>query len=501
MPRIPLLSGTRLLIVSAPDDAVVLRPPPPPAERIADVGAAVRDALRFPLSGPALGALVPRGGRATIVVELPSLPLPSAPADPRQAALEATVGELERLGVPVERQTVLVASGLARRPGRRELEGLVAPRFALRFRGRVVVHDAADPSLVELGEEQGLSLRVNRALLEADVVVTVTAAETVLHGGPAALLAAGAPEAMRAVSPPSLLETHGSRGWELALAVERVLARRVPLVGVSLALDHPRLPETIHGYPYDAASFDRIARSPLARAFRFLPAPARVRILGSLTHELTASAAFAGPLSVAHAEALLRAIESRSAELDRPLDALVVGIPGSTPHLPRELPNPLHAAYFGLGLALRLWRGGPPVVAGGTAILMHRFRRRFAHPTQQPYRAFFQTARGGPDPEALAAAEQAAAVDKRALDAYRSGRACHPLLPFADWAGCTPEAERLGAVLVAGCRDAVAARALGFVPTHGLGPALEMAHGRAGGNPRIGFLIAPPFYPIRVGTG
>ena len=53
-------------------------------------------------------------------------------------------------------------------------------------------------------------------------------------------------------------------------------------------------------------------------------------------------------------------------------------------------------------------------------------------------------------------------------------------------------------MLVAGCRDAVAARQLGFVPTHGVPAALEMAHGRAGGQARIGFLLSPPYFPIRV---
>jgi len=55
-------------------------------------------------------------------------------------------------------------------------------------------------------------------------------------------------------------------------------------------------------------------------------------------------------------------------------------------------------------------------------------------------------------------------------------------------------------VLVAGCRDGAAALQLGFVPTHGLGAALEMAHGRAGGPPRIGFLVSPPYFPLRVGA-
>jgi hypothetical protein len=51
-------------------------------------------------------------------------------------------------------------------------------------------------------------------------------------------------------------------------------------------------------------------------------------------------------------------------------------------------------------------------------------------------------------------------------------------------------------VLIAGCRDAHAARQLGFVPVHGLGAALEMARGR--GAKRIGYLLAPPYVPIVV---
>jgi hypothetical protein len=53
---------------------------------------------------------------------------------------------------------------------------------------------------------------------------------------------------------------------------------------------------------------------------------------------------------------------------------------------------------------------------------------------------------------------------------------------------------------VAGCRDAIAARTLGFVPSHGIGSALEMAHGVAGGKARIGILLAPPYGPILVGS-
>jgi Lactate racemase N-terminal domain len=498
VPKLPLASGSRLALVDAGEDAVTLAPPPP-VDPIADIAAAVRDALRFPLAGEPLEALVPRGGRATVVVEVPAMPLPGSPTDPRRTAIAATMEELARAGVPLDRQTLLVAGGLARRAGSRELEGLVPPEFARRFHGQVEVHDAESPDLVEIGSVGVVPLRVNPSLLRADVVVTVTAAETVVNGGPAALVAASGTEALRTADAYSLLETAGSGGWRTGVALEHALARRVPVLGVSLTLNTPVLTGVFHGYPHDPAAVARVAKFPLRGTFDLLPRMIRLRVLRSLPSDLSAFAVFAGPPSVAHAEALLRGVESRSATLEGRLDAICIGIPHATPHLPREAPNPVLAAYLGLGLALRLWRDDFPLVEGGTAILLSRFTRRFSHPTQQPYRRLFQAlAAGGREPEDLLEAEQEAAADERALTAYRDGRASHPLLPFAEWAACQPALGRLGAVLVAGCRDAMAARRLGFVPTRGIAAALEMAHGRSKRPPRIGVLLSPPYFPLRV---
>jgi hypothetical protein len=223
-------------------------------------------------------------------------------------------------------------------------------------------------------------------------------------------------------------------------------------------------------------------------------------VLRSLPLERSVAGVFAGPPSVAHTEALLRGVELRGTTLDRQLDAICIGIPGTTPYLPRERPNPLLSAYLGLGLALRFWRDSFPVSEGGTAILFHRFQRQFAHPTQQPYRSFFAATRAtGPRATVLAEAERRAGSDPRALQSYRDGRSCHPLLPFADWDACRPALGRLGHVIIAGCRDHGAARQLGFVPTHGVGPALTMARGWTERPPRVGFLLAPPYFPLRVG--
>ena len=502
MTRLPLAYGSRLAVVDTGENSVVLAPPPP-LDPIADVAAAVRDALRFPLAGEPLEALISRGTRATIVVEPPSLPLPGTERDPRQAAIAAAVAELERLGVPTGYQTLLVAGGLARRAGHDQLESLVSPEFARRFHGHVEVHDVERDDLVEIATAGSVPLRVHPALVQTDLVVVVTAAETVLHGGPAALVGAAGREALRAAGAYSLLETTASQGWRLGLELERALMRRVPVIGASLVLNHPRLGGTLGGYPYDRQALERVVRSPFRHVFRALPGGLRAYVLRSLPLERSVANAYAGPPSVAHTEALLRGVELRGASLDGELDAICVGIPRTTPYLPRERPNPLLGSYLGLGVALRLWRDSFPIREGGTAILMHRFHRHFSHPTQQPYRAFFAAARGSgrPDASALGDAERRAVDDPRAQQQYRSSRTCHPSLPFYDWDGCRPALGRLGNVLIAGCRDHAAARQLGFVPTHGLGAALTMVRGWSDRPPRVAFLLSPPYFPLRVTPG
>jgi len=494
-----MLSGPRVVLVPAREGDLLIRPPRPP-EHVVDPGAAARDALRYPLGGEPLESLVRTGGRATIVVEPRALPVPGAQLDPRADALAATVDELERCGVPGSRQTIVVAGGLGQRLGQRELERLLPPPRARAFRGRVLVHDAEDPGLVPLGEWQGSPVRIHPAVADTDLVLVAGAAETVLHGGPGSLLAAcDAPTVRGLAGIDSLVEASGAPEWSLALEVERAVAARVALIGVSLVLDLPRLTGTFRGYPDERDTLDRVARSPFRAGFSLLPAAARFDVLTRQARVLATTAAFAGPPSIAHAEALLRGIELRGERLDQPLDALVAGVAWTGPHVPRQRLNPLTVASLTLGHALRLRRDAFPVAPNGTLVLLHPLSRSFHGETQRPYAAMFRALRTARDKEELVAAERTAAADTAALDAYRAGRACHPLLPYADWAGCAPALDRLGRVLVAGSRDAAAARAFGFVPTRALGSALEMVRGLSGEDARIGFLLAPPYAPLIVG--
>jgi lactate racemase len=481
MTRVPMLADARIVVAEPGPDDIVLRPPPQ-RDVLDDVPQAVRDALAFPLAGEPLDRLVTRGGTATIVIEQPSLPIPASTLGPRHLAIAAAADELDRLGVA--RLTIVVAGGLLRRTSPRDIGLLFPPEFRRRFRGRILVHDVESEDLVEVGESDGIPLRVNRALVETDLVLPVTAAETVVDGGPGALLRATGPESLRAAGSPSLLEASGSQGWKLALELERRLQQRVALTGVSLALNLARIAGPFTGYPHDEEAVDKLLRSRVRWLFQLAPGPVRQRILDGLPRELTAAAVYGGTPSVAHTEALLRGTVFKGCALDAPLDAVVIGIPSTTPWMPRERPNPVTAAYLGLGLALRLWRNAPLVAEGGTAILLHPLPRRFPRPTQTPYRAaMFQT-------------EEEAVQDERALADYRAGHACHPLQPYVERSTCEAVANRLGAVLVAGCRDAQAARQLGLVPVHNLATALELARGR--GARRIGYLVAPPYFPVTV---
>lgn len=485
-----------MVLVPVGEDDVVLRPPPPP-EQVVDVRAAVRDSLRFPLSGGPLEALAPRGGSATIVVESPALPLPGAPQDPRQTALAATIDELARCGISDDRVTILVAGGLGRRSTEREAgRMLLSPARARSFRGMLAVHDVENPGLVQLGG----SARVHPALVESDLTIVVSAAETVLHGGPGALLSAADTQTIRGVAgADSLLEAAGGPEWELVLALETALAEKVALVGVSLVLDLPRLTGAYRGFPDDEEASEKVARSPFRALFSALPDPIRRGVLERHGRSLAATAAYAGPPSVAHAEALLRGTALRGTRVAEPVDTLVLGVPWFGAHVPRDPVNPITAAAITLGYALRLRRDAFPIRHGGTLVLVHSLRRTFGQVSRAPYASMFQALRDVRAPDELASAELVAAADEGLLDAYRAGTACHPLLPFADWAGCGPALSRLGRVLVAGCRDALGARTLGFVPSHGIGSALEMAHGVTGGHGRVGVLLAPPYPPLLVG--
>ena len=492
MPRIPLLSGSRLLIVSAPDDAVVLTPPPPPATAIVDVPAAVRDALRFPLDGPSpRPRRDPRRARRRSSSSRPRCRSP-AHRSTRGGMRSRRPWTSSRLGVPDEKQTILVAWGLARRPRRKELAALVSPRFARR--------STASRRPRRRGRRARRARRARRRAAPRVAGARRDGRRRHRHGS-------GDRAPRRPGGAARRGRRRGAAGRERGIAaaderLERLAAgaRDGARAGRARSGDRP----VVHARP-TACRRDRLRlplrpglagadrRSPFTRLFRVAAgagahaahpvaagrrsAPRRLR--GTAVGRSRRGAA-ARRSSSARPRSTGRSTRSASASRGRRRTCRASG---------RTRCSPRTSASD--------WRCG----CGGRAVPVAAGRHRDPRPPLPPAlrtpdaaavpRVLRGDARNGPDPEAIAAAERRPRADTRALDAYRAGHGCHPLLPFADWAGCR-RSRPPRRVLVAGV-PRLRRRAPARLRPHPRGRRCAGdGTGVAGGPPRIGFLLAPP---------
>ena len=154
---------------------------------------------------------------------------------------------------------------------------MLRPTGARDFRGTVEVHDATSDDLRLLELDGAPPVRIHRALLDADLVVCVTAAETSERGGACTLLGACAAEDIASVGAGSLaaravaLPHRRARRAGSAAA----LARHTAVTGVSIVLDHPRLDRPLPRLPLlpARADVDRALAAATARQRAARPDP------------------------------------------------------------------------------------------------------------------------------------------------------------------------------------------------------------------------------------
>jgi nickel-dependent lactate racemase len=161
---IGLAYGRRGLRISLPADrTTVVAPAYHPAAP--DVPAALRDALRRPVAGPPLRAVVRPGQRVAVSVCDVTRP------QPREAMLRALLGELDGIAGPGD-LTVLIATGTHRGNSPGELAEMLGADLAARL--RVINHDARDGSMLTwCGEHgDGVPVWLNRHWADADVKIT-----------------------------------------------------------------------------------------------------------------------------------------------------------------------------------------------------------------------------------------------------------------------------------------------------------------------------------------
>ncbi len=171
--RVDLAYGRGVLPVDLDVDADVIEPQDPPP--LADPAAALRQALRQPISGAPLAELA--GPHASIAVVIND----STRAAPSRQMLEAVLADLGEAAAA--RMLVLVATGLHRPTRADELDRMLGP--ALRQRLRIVNHDARDTdALRTIGRtSSGRPVVVNRRYLDADVRVVLGLVEPHFFAG------------------------------------------------------------------------------------------------------------------------------------------------------------------------------------------------------------------------------------------------------------------------------------------------------------------------------
>ena len=438
----------------------------------------------------------------TILVEPPALPIPGTSRDPRQAALVAASDELERIGVPTERQTLLVAAGLRAgdRPASRRKPRHARVRAPLPRRARGARRRGPRPRRGRRPRERPAP-RPPSARRDGRGRDGERRRDRPPRRAGHAPRGSGRRDRPRRDGRVAARDAHRARlglwrsrsnGRLRACPADRRVADARPAPPVGHAA---RLPLRAGGGRADrrlACSRGRSASSP-ARSVR-----ACCRRSGSRSPPRPRSPARPrSPTprrsSAASTPSLRRC---RAARRDLPRDPAHDAVPASraAERTDRRLARPRLRAP---ALARRVPRAGrrngdprqpaPPPLLPPDAAAVPRFLQRRRGPAERPPRSPRRSAR----PPPTRARSTRIAAGAPAIPGSRS--------PTGSPAGRRSTGS--GAVLVAGCRDAAAARQLGFVPTHGVPAALEMARGLAGGSPRIGFLLSPPYFPVRVGTG
>lgn len=174
MPFAEMLCGHEPVRIEFPDSASILsiKPYPP----LADPRAAVEEALARPIGTPPLAELARGRDSACVVISDFTRPVPNPIILPPMLAI------LEEAGVPREKITILIATGMHRPNLDQELIDLVGPEIADNY--RVVNHYCQNAEEYrQIGEIDSHPIEINTHYLEADLKILTGLIEPHMYAG------------------------------------------------------------------------------------------------------------------------------------------------------------------------------------------------------------------------------------------------------------------------------------------------------------------------------
>ncbi len=463
----------------APGTQVVY--PPDPGEW-SDPTPLIEAALDQPVDGPSFAERLTPTTRLTIVVSGPEAVRPAMTQSVHRIVVEQLLERAARAGV--NDVAVLVATGLDRRPAEPQVQQMLGERVVRSlWGGRLQVHDCTADDLAELGDVDGLPIRVHPRLLASDLVVNVVVRSDARHRG-VDQLTCGLGDAATVDALAGLDATPERRQQAGDL-----LAHRVEILAVSVVLDNPLLthPLTFIGRrEWEWSLRDRADLLAVRQGLALAPRQAAQRFFGRVEADYRVDTVISGPAQAVASAATTRWSDLHRVPAGRQADVLVASVWGNGSDPTEPAGDPLSAAHDGLVVQAGCFRGQEPVRADGAFIGLHPLADQFSTRHRGAAADFFSDVlHKTRDPREIHDTYQESfATDSWYLDLYRTRHAFHPLQVFHQWNAIAEASAHYSTVIWAGAA-AQSARRMGHRSASTLDDALELAADAVGTDPVV----------------
>jgi lactate racemase len=486
--------------------------PPPPLKGLADVEAAIADALDSPLGMDPLDSLLRPGMRLTIAFDDISLPLPPMRTpDIRQRVIEQVLERAYRAGV--DDIHLIAALAVHRRMTPGELRRAVGARvFEEFFPDRLYNHDAEDPAAVVRLDDtaHGEVVELSRRAAESDLLVYVNINLVTMDGGHksvavglgtyASLRAHHTVHALRHSR--SFMDPEASELHHSAARQGEIVEAAVPVFHVETTLNNDMYGDPLRFLGRPEARWtarEQALFAALKRSTDRMSPKLRRAAFHRTASPYAVTGVTAGAVAPVHAVSLERCAAQQAVRVRGQADVVTAGLPYIGPYNVNSILNPVLVMCLGLGYFFNLYRGVPLVREGGVMIFTHPVTREF-HPVHHPsYIDFFEEVLAETtDPAEIERRfERAYAEDEWYRHLYRTSYAYHGVHPFYMWYWGAHALEHLGDVIFVG-GDPDACRRMGFRRADTLRDALEMAEQVVGRDPSVTHFHCPPLFYCEV---
>lgn len=460
-----------------------------PAEPVpsTDPVALIDATLETPVGATPLHEQLGSDTRLTIVVLDNERPEPRMRFDVRRTIVERVLEHAARAGVDDVR--VVIATGLDRRWNSGDISDVLGHRVATSFipDGLITSHDITGPDLVDIGEVDGHVVRINRRVVESDVVVTVG---VIMDDRDACGFTLGLTDVATINRMEGL-----HRDPEVNKAIVSLVQDKVPNFAITAVLGQPLLGSSLsflNRREWEWGLRDQFAFAAARQFVAAFPKQGSQKLFGAPHADYAISDLVGGDPGAVAVQARDAWRAANTVEVPDTIDVLSVSVWGGMFDHGNPGGSPLNAAMDALVVQSGAQTGTPLVREGGIVVARHPLGPGFSNRTQSATADLFATVLPETlDPAVIAERwEPVATDDPWYVNLYRERFANHPLKAFHTWYRIRAARERLADVIWVGANRRTAAL-MGDRAASTFSDALEIASNFVGPHPNVLHLHGP----------